>query len=526
MLCPQVFDGTPSAKEGTLESGDELLGINGVSVKGKTKVEVAKMIQGAEKEVKIHYNKLHADPTQGESLDIALKKVKHRFVEKMSSNMADNLGLSRAILCNDSLVMRLKDLQSTENVYRGLVDHAKRMLKAYFDLLLVYKAFGDQFAEISVREPLPRASEVFRLFGEFHRGLEKDGIRMIKSLKPVIADFGTYLNKAIPDTKLTVRKYLDAKFSYLSYCLKCKEMDDEEHSYMALQEPLYRVETGNYEYRLILRCRQDARSKFAKLRNDVLEKIELLEGKHVRDLSGQLERFIKGLLEYNKQALEKFNSIRNLFPIEIDLKPDAFQYNLRPTFNADGEVIDGTTGQAMNNNAGGVEQGSEAKEDNTSKTKSQTEINTNNSLHDIAASLLPELEQIGTNTTSTTDNNETTSDLLIELGLTDVDLSAPSPASAKSNSEFTDFFDFSTFTPLAAVATTQPVQSTTTTSTTTTAPKASQATELTQLEKDLFSIPMTADLLSGDLLGMDAPPAPEQTSSGSSLLIPEELGKN
>ena len=28
-------------------------------------------------------------------------------------------------------------------------------------------------------------------------------------------------------------------------------MDDEEYSYQALQEPLYRVETGNYEYRWV-----------------------------------------------------------------------------------------------------------------------------------------------------------------------------------------------------------------------------------------------------------------------------------
>ena len=55
--------------------------------------------------------------------------------------------------------------------------------------------------------------------------------------------------KAIPDTKLTIKKYADVKFEYLSYCLKVKEMDDEEYSYQALQEPLYRVETGNYEYR-------------------------------------------------------------------------------------------------------------------------------------------------------------------------------------------------------------------------------------------------------------------------------------
>jgi hypothetical protein len=28
-----------------------------------------------------------------------------------------------------------------------------------------------------------------------------------------------------------------------------KELDDEDYSYQALQEPLYRVETGNCEYR-------------------------------------------------------------------------------------------------------------------------------------------------------------------------------------------------------------------------------------------------------------------------------------
>jgi hypothetical protein len=30
-----------------------------------------------------------------------------------------------------------------------------------------------------------------------------------------------------------------------------KELDDEEASYATLGEPLYRVETGNYEYRLV-----------------------------------------------------------------------------------------------------------------------------------------------------------------------------------------------------------------------------------------------------------------------------------
>lgn len=74
----------------------------------------------------------------------------------------------------------------------------------------------------------------------------------------MISDLNTYLTKAIPDTKLTIQKYADIKFEYLSYCLKVKEMDDEEYSFASIQEPLYRVETGNYEYRytLFLFCKK------------------------------------------------------------------------------------------------------------------------------------------------------------------------------------------------------------------------------------------------------------------------------
>ena len=121
---------------------------------GKTKVEVAKMIQATKDDVVIKYNKLHADPKQGDThctfkkktpphvanpsccstrqnagsdpeegetqddeSSIADKykykytitdantntnvKVKHKMVENMTSSTADALGLSRAILCND-----------------------------------------------------------------------------------------------------------------------------------------------------------------------------------------------------------------------------------------------------------------------------------------------------------------------------------------------------------------------------------------------------------------------------------------
>ncbi|KAK9502315.1 hypothetical protein O3M35_011110 [Rhynocoris fuscipes] len=330
-LCPclyivQVFDNTPAAKEGTLQSGDELVGVNGQSVKGKTKVEVAKMIQACKDEVNIKYNKLHADPSQGKTIDIILKKVKHRLVDNVTSSTADALGLSRAILCNDSLVKKLAQLDATEQMYRSLVGHTKRVSTAFYRLLLIYKAFGDAFAGIGVREPQPRASEAFRAFGDYHRLMEKNGIQTLKAIKPILSDLATFLSKAIPDTKLTISKYADAKFEYLSYCLKVKEMDDEEYSYAGLQEPLYRVETGNYEYRLILRCRQEARAKFARLRSDVLVKLELLDSKHVEHTVRQLHRLVMAFSKFYELSAETLRQ-NALFPIEMDLQTNAFQYS-------------------------------------------------------------------------------------------------------------------------------------------------------------------------------------------------------
>ena len=61
------------------------------------------------------------------------------MVENMSSSTADALGLSRAILCNDSLIKKLEELERTEFMYTGLIDHTRRMLRAYFDVFLVFK---------------------------------------------------------------------------------------------------------------------------------------------------------------------------------------------------------------------------------------------------------------------------------------------------------------------------------------------------------------------------------------------------
>lgn len=144
------------------------------------------MIQDSEREVVIKYNKLHLQERQGKDLDIILKKIKHRLVENMSASTADALGLSRAILCNDSLAKKMEDLERIEFTYKGLVDHLRHLLKGYLDICHIYKAFGDVFTEIGVKEQQPNACESFTKFGETHRNIEKKGIEMLKRVKPVL----------------------------------------------------------------------------------------------------------------------------------------------------------------------------------------------------------------------------------------------------------------------------------------------------------------------------------------------------
>lgn len=80
-LCPclyvvQVFDNTPASREGVLQAGDEIVGVNGKSLRGKTKVDVARAIQAVKDEVTINYVKLHAEPTEGKTLDISEYRIK------------------------------------------------------------------------------------------------------------------------------------------------------------------------------------------------------------------------------------------------------------------------------------------------------------------------------------------------------------------------------------------------------------------------------------------------------------------
>ncbi|CAB3406747.1 unnamed protein product [Caenorhabditis bovis] len=327
--CPcvyvvQVFDGSPAFKDGRIRCGDEVVAINGINVKGERKSAVAQLIQVSLNPVKITINKLENDTNRGKTLDIVIKKVKHKIVEFMDQDSADALGLSRAILCNDPLAAKEKILEENSEFYRNLVSYFGDMFLYQNKIAEHQKEFGRIICDLAAHEKQQIANEAFSAFGEKHRQIEKVQSDSFVQLEKMVSDLQVYIDHVVPDTRLTIKKYLDVKYEYLSYCLKLKEMDDEESEYIQIQEPLYRIETGNYEYRLMLRCRQECRQRFVSLRNDVMIKIELLDQKHVRDIAQHLAAFARSMAKSQSECAEILKDFIDV-PIEIDLE----QLNLK-----------------------------------------------------------------------------------------------------------------------------------------------------------------------------------------------------
>lgn len=101
---------------------------------------------------------------------------------------------------------KLEELEKNAGLYKGLIEHTKRLLKAHFHLAKIHKEFGDIFAEIGVREPQPAACEAFTIFGEAHRNMEKNGVKLLKILKPV-SEFSVVLIRVLKQTLMAFCRF-------------------------------------------------------------------------------------------------------------------------------------------------------------------------------------------------------------------------------------------------------------------------------------------------------------------------------
>jgi hypothetical protein len=95
--------------------------------------------------------------------------------------------------CLDGLIKKLDELERTSELYRGLIEHTRAVLKAIFELAHTHRNFGDAFASIGAREPQYKASEAFTKFGEAHRQIDRLAITLLRTVKPVCIQIYSYI---------------------------------------------------------------------------------------------------------------------------------------------------------------------------------------------------------------------------------------------------------------------------------------------------------------------------------------------
>ncbi|KAI6236523.1 PRKCA-binding protein [Aphelenchoides besseyi] len=318
--CPclyvvQVFDDGPVAKDGRIHAGDELVAVNGTSVKGADKSQVAKMIKEQPGPLKLSVNRLQFDDEAGQTLDITLKRLKHWWVEQMDAKTADAFGLSRAILCNDMLAKLLRRLEANQALYANLTRHAAAISRQHYQLSESMNMIASLFAEVAAREKEQNErSKFFEDVSKCHRSFVKETPSLVSKIEQIASTFRVYYEKAVPDTKDSVKKYLDKKFEYLSFCLKIKEMDDEEAQMAEYNDFLPRIDSGNYEYRIMLRSREKSRESFIEMRKHVMIKIEILDEKHVRELGLHLRSTIESLQVFHESCFKIIEEFRKEHP--------------------------------------------------------------------------------------------------------------------------------------------------------------------------------------------------------------------
>uniref|UniRef100_A0AC35G3D0 PRKCA-binding protein n=1 Tax=Panagrolaimus sp. PS1159 TaxID=55785 RepID=A0AC35G3D0_9BILA len=312
----QVFENSPCAADGKIGVGDEIVAVNGVNVRGSEKATVAELIRKSESPIRISFNRIQVDPERGKTLDILFKKIKHWVVESIEPKTADALGLSRAVLCNDMLQKLLERLDSNEKFYKQLHFKLLRLLRCHSATSSIHNEIGSLMGQIAVRELSPNCVNIFTQYADIQSSLHKENTQFLSNIEKLIDSIQSHVKNAIPDVRFSLSKYMNAKFEYLSYCLKIKELEDEEVEMAEYDEYPARMETGNYEYRVMLKCRETSRTKFIDMRNHVQIKIQMLDEKQVNDLPQQMRNIIGAMKDVSNNCR---NVLRNAFDYEIEV---------------------------------------------------------------------------------------------------------------------------------------------------------------------------------------------------------------
>lgn len=161
---------------------------------------------------------------------------------------------------------------------------------------------GTLLSEIGVKETESGLNTKLTSVAESHRAVGRGLESFQPEVEPIASQMETFLEKAIPDTRMTQKRYEDVKYTYLAYCLKVHEMGERQLAAQEKGELLPRMHTGNFEFRHTLRECMRAKEAFRRLRQDLTEKLNVLEAKHTQDIIKQLSDITSALTAFHETS--------------------------------------------------------------------------------------------------------------------------------------------------------------------------------------------------------------------------------
>ncbi|EDQ88174.1 uncharacterized protein MONBRDRAFT_26798 [Monosiga brevicollis MX1] len=258
-FCPCIYitavQQDPDADRGDmmLEAGDEVIMVNDQILIGKSLAEVHDILHTQPEATRLTVRKLPDETPSG--VEFFLRRTTEAFNAKM------------------------EQFGATRKTYEALEGHVSLYLRRLEALAHVQQEYGQLLENASTTETNRALHSRMTGVAKSHKSYYFSVAEILPKAKFVREQLHTYLTIAIPDAKQTQDRYMQARNQYLALCIRVAEMAAEQARDREQDQVDNDVKTGNYYFRFTLREAGRLAARHAQLRQDLTEKLQMLEAK-------------------------------------------------------------------------------------------------------------------------------------------------------------------------------------------------------------------------------------------------------
>lgn len=300
-VCPFVYISHLTkdslASESGLQLGDEISGINNVDISFRLRRKDVKEIIESEIKLVLSVRRIVVDhdvvAKKSASLEMKYQKMKHKFIEKhLEDSTADAIGFTRAILANDLAQDHIVWVKSKQEFLTGFKLKLDDLIGFYQNqadtYLTLSEACSTAFSNKNNKDNSPTSDppdepltvKLPKTNKTLNHGIldaHSKHAQTAKGLNFCRNKLIEFEQTKLATTVQILEIYEHDKYEFLSFFLKMKEMEEEENDAIYNNIPCWRLESGNYDYRMFLKAKVLLKDKFKKSRTAFIENVDQLK---------------------------------------------------------------------------------------------------------------------------------------------------------------------------------------------------------------------------------------------------------